>query len=101
MFKARCVECHAAGAVAVPKTTLYLTADVAYKSLVGVSADETCGGQFVVPSKSSESYLVKKLIESSPCDGLQMPMAYEGMFVPLDSSQLATIVGWIDEGAPP
>jgi len=101
VFKARCTECHSAGAVAVPKTTLYLTADVAYDSLVGVSADETCGGTFVVPGKSAESYLVQKLTESTPCDGMQMPMAYEGPFVPIDSTQLGTIVSWIDEGAPP
>jgi hypothetical protein len=101
VFKARCVECHSAGAFAVPKTTLYLTADVAYSALVGVAADETCGGIFVVPGKSSESYLGQKLTETTPCDGMQMPMAYEGPFMPLDSTQLATIVSWIDEGAPP
>jgi len=102
VFKARCVQCHSAGAVAVPKTSLYLTADVAYSALVSVaSADEPCGGTFVVPGKSSQSYLVQKLTEASPCDGMQMPMQYEGPFVPLDSTQLATIVNWIDEGAPP
>lgn len=101
VFKARCVECHSAGAVAVPKTTLYLTADVAYGALVGVVADETCGGIFVVPGKSAESYLIQKLTEAAPCDGMEMPMAYEGPFVPLDATQLATIESWIDAGAPP
>lgn len=101
VFKARCVECHSTAAFAVPKTTLYLTADVAYSALVGVVADESCGGTFVIPGKSSASYLVQKLTEAAPCDGVQMPMAYEGPFMPLDSTQLATIVSWIDEGAPP
>ena len=101
VFKARCVGCHSAGAIAVPKTTLYLTADVAYSAMVGVVADETCGGIFVIPGKSSESYLVQKLTEAAPCDGVQMPMAYESPFMPLDSTQLAAIVSWIDEGAPP
>lgn len=101
IFKARCVACHSAGAVAVPKTTLYLTADVAYNALVGVPADETCGGIFVVPGQSSASYLVHKLTEASPCDGMQMPLAYEAPFMPLDATQLATIVSWIDAGALP
>jgi hypothetical protein len=101
VFKDRCVSCHTANAFAAPKTTLYLTADVAYNALVGMPADETCGGIFVVPGDSSQSYLVRKLADATPCDGAQMPMAYEGPFMPLNAGEMATIVSWIDEGARP
>jgi hypothetical protein len=101
IFKTRCVPCHSAGAFAVPKTSLYLTADVAYSSLVGVAADETCAGILVVPGSPSQSYLVQKLTEQTPCSGVQMPMAYEAPFMGLTSAQMATIESWIDAGAPP
>ena len=101
IFKTRCVPCHSAGAFAVPKTSLYLTADVAYSSLVGVAADETCAGILVVPGSPSQSYLVQKLTEQTPCSGVQMPMAYEAPFMGLTSAQMATIQSWIDAGAPP
>ena len=101
IFKTRCVPCHRAGAFAVPKTSLYLTADVAYNSLVGVAADETCAGILVVPGGPSQSYLIKKLTEQPPCSGVQMPMAYEAPFMPLTSAQMATIESWIATGAPP
>ncbi|HSS38985.1 MAG TPA: hypothetical protein VLT58_09460 [Polyangia bacterium] len=101
IFKTRCVPCHSAGAFAVPKTSLYLTADVAYGSLVGVAADEACAGILVVPGSPSQSYLVHKLTEQTPCSGVQMPMAYEAPFMPLTSAQMATIQSWIAAGAPP
>jgi hypothetical protein len=102
VFKARCVSCHAAGAIVAGLPRLHLTADVAYGSLVGVAAEQTCGGILVVPSDSAQSYLVHKLVDATPCEGVRMPMAGElGTFVPLSDADLATIRTWIDQGAPP
>ena len=101
IFRARCTECHAAGAIAPGMPSLHLTSDVAYRSLVGVPAEQTCGGTLVVPSSSAQSYLLRKLIEATPCQGVRMPMAYEGPFAPLSDADLEAIRSWIDQGAPP
>jgi len=101
IFRARCTACHAAGAIAPGMPSLHLTSDVAYRSLVGVPAQQTCGGTLVVPSSSAQSYLMRKLIEASPCQGVQMPMAYEGLFMPLADADLQSIRSWIDQGATP
>jgi len=74
---------------------------VAYGSLVGAPAQQTCGGTLVVPSSAAQSYLMRKVIEASPCEGAQMPMAYEGPFMPLADVDLQSIRTWIDQGAPP
>ena len=101
IFKARCTQCHAAGAIAPGMPSLHLTSDVAYRSLVGVPAQQTCGGTLVVPSSAAQSYLMRKLIEGSPCEGMQMPMAYEAPFMPLADADLQAIRSWIDQGAAP
>ena len=102
VFKARCVSCHAAGAIVAGLPRLHLTADVAYGSLVSVAAEQTCGGILVVPSDAARSYLVHKLVDAPPCQGARMPMAAElGTFMPLSDADVATIRKWIDQGAPP
>jgi len=101
VFKARCTACHAAGAIAPGMPALHLTADVAYKSLVGVPAEQSCGGTLVVPSSSAQSYLVRKLIDATPCEGVRMPMAYEAPFMPLSDADLQAVRSWIDQGAAP
>jgi cytochrome c5 len=102
IFKERCTLCHAAGVIVAGLPKLHLTADVAYRSLVGVAAEQTCGGILVVPSDSARSYLVHKLVDATPCEGVRMPMAPElGTFMPLSDGDVTTIRNWIDQGAPP
>jgi hypothetical protein len=101
VFKARCVSCHAAGAIAPGMPQLHLTADVAYRSLVGAPAEQACGGTLVVPSDSERSYLLRKLVDTIPCKGMQMPLAYEAPFMALKEADLAAIRVWIDQGALP
>jgi cytochrome c5 len=102
VFKTRCVSCHAAGAIVAGLPRLHLTADVAYRSLVGVPAEQTCGGILVVPSDSARSYLVDKLVNTTPCEGVRMPMAAElGTFMPLSDADVAAVRSWIDQGALP
>jgi hypothetical protein len=78
-----------------------LTAADAYGALVNHPADETCGGTRVVPGDPATSYLVQKLTQATPCDGLRMPRPFEiGPGIPLTADQISTITAWIAAGAP-
>ena len=101
VFKARCVACHAAGAIAPGMPHLHLTVDVAYRSLVDMPAEQACGKTLVVPSDSAKSYLFRKITDTPPCSGERMPIAYEAPFMPLGDADVAAVKTWIDQGAPP
>jgi hypothetical protein len=104
IFAQRCTTCHDATRTGGLPTypALSLTAADAYAALVGQPADETCGGTLVVPGDPGSSYLVKKLTQDPPCDGMHMPRPFEVIMAPpLTAAQLATIANWIAAGAPP
>jgi cytochrome c5 len=103
IFAERCTICHDANKMGLPTyPQLSLTAADAYGALVGQAADETCGGTLVVPGGPASSYLMKKLTQDAPCDGMRMPRPYEIIGAPpLTAAQLATISGWIAAGARP
>ena len=102
IFDAHCITCHDATKVGLPANpAVPLTSDVSYSTLVGMPAMETCGGTRVVPGNSANSYLYHKVADATPCSGSQMPRPFEaGPTVPLSAADIATIKGWIDEGAP-
>ncbi len=102
IFDDRCVTCHDASKQGLPSyPMLPLTDGAAHDALVGVPADETCGGTRVVPGDPDASYLVQKLTQETPCNGARMPRPFEvGNAPPLTSDQLATIRAWIQSGAP-
>lgn len=73
---------------------LDLSADVAYANLVNVASGEQPGMLRVAPGKSSESFLIKKLLGQNTS---RMPPAPAP---PLDASVIDSIRAWIDRGAP-
>ena len=103
IFDARCIVCHDAQRQGLPTyPMLPLTAGASYAALVGHPADETCGGTRVVPGDSARSYLIHKLSDAPPCEGLRMPRGFEVLTPPpLDEPTMAIIRRWIDAGAPP
>jgi hypothetical protein len=103
VFAAHCTNCHDATKQGLPTyPQLSLTAGDAYAALVNKPADETCGGTRVVPGNPGASYLMQKLTQDPPCDGLHMPRAFEVIAPPpLTSAELGAISGWISAGAGP
>jgi hypothetical protein len=104
VFAAHCTTCHDGSKQAFLPLypQLSLTAGDAYAALVNKPADETCGGTRVVPGDPASSYLMQKLTQDPPCDGLHMPRAFEVIApAPLTSAELTAISGWISAGAPP
>jgi cytochrome c553 len=102
LFAAHCTTCHDAKYLDVipryPK--LSLTAADAYAALVNAPAHETCGGTLVVPGHSATSYLMRKLLDDPPCEGLHMPRSFEVIPpTPLTAAELASVSRWIDQGA--
>jgi hypothetical protein len=103
VFAAHCTICHDGTKQAVLPLypQLSLTAGDAYAALVNKPADETCGGTRVVPGDPASSYLMQKLTQDPPCDGLHMPRAFEIIPPPpLTSAELSALSGWIATGAP-
>lgn len=104
LFTDRCVTCHdGARPNALPLyPQLSLTPADAYAALVNKAATEPCGGTLVVPGSPDQSYLVAKLTQAMPCDGLHMPRSFEGpMTPPFTTAELGTIRSWISAGALP
>lgn len=101
IFDARCITCHDKSKVGLPSyPALSLVAGDARMALVNQPALETCGGKYVVPGAPEQSYLLKKLSEQTPCDGVRMPRPFEvGVVAPLSDAELATIRSWISAGA--
>jgi hypothetical protein len=95
------VRCHDATNTHPPGyAELPLTADAAYASLVSKPAHETCGGTLVIPNDAAHSYLLHKVSDATPCDGVRMPRAFEvGPAVSLSADEIATIQNWIAGGA--
>jgi hypothetical protein len=103
IFAQRCTICHDAKTNGLPHyPMLSLVAADAYAALVGVPADETCGGTRVVPGNADASYLMQKLTQDPPCFGLHMPRSFEIIPPqPLSADELGSIRSWINAGAPP
>ena len=101
IFNDRCVTCHDKSKVGLPSyPQLSLVAADSRAALVNKSALETCGGKYVVPGQPSQSYLVHKVSDATPCDGNRMPAPFEVLhMVPLSAEQIATISAWIGAGA--
>jgi hypothetical protein len=56
----------------------------------------------VTPNDPDHSYLVHKVADATPCDGMKMPRPFEVIPpAPLTDAELATIRAWINAGAPP
>jgi hypothetical protein len=102
-FQERCTICHDAHTMGLPHyPQLSLTAADAYAALVNVPADEACGGMRVVPGDPTASYLMKKLTEDPPCNGLHMPRAFSLVTPdPVTPAQLYSLRRWIAAGAKP
>jgi hypothetical protein len=103
IFVQRCTVCHDARTTGLPHyPMLSLVAADAYAALVGVPADETCGGTRVVPGNADASYLMQKLTLDEPCFGMHMPRPFELVPPPpLSADELGSIRNWINAGAPP
>ena len=98
IFTKRCVQggCHTLGS---EQGGLALHPSVAYDELVGITA-QTSGTVYlrVSPGNAADSWLVR-LVQQDPAprNGLpRMPLAA----TPLTPNQIATIVNWIEQGAP-
>jgi hypothetical protein len=105
IFDEHCVNCHDAAKQNIPAyPELPLTAGVAHASLVSQPAHETCGGTLVIPGDPSHSYLVHKLTDATPCEGMHMPRRFEGgpgPMLSLSADEMSTISRWISSGAQP
>ena len=103
IFDSRCVLCHDKSKQGLPTfPQLSLVASDAHAALVNKGATETCGGILVVPGNPDRSYLIHKLTQATPCDGLQMPRPFEIIkSPPLSADQVAVIRSWISGGAKP
>ncbi|MBI3797971.1 MAG: hypothetical protein HY268_13525 [Deltaproteobacteria bacterium] len=103
IFTNRCATdgCHSHITVA---GDLDLSKGRAFRRTVAVQSEVDSEGRFRVnPGKSSESYLYQKIIAGgSMITGTRMPPACpSNPNACLSDSDIQTIVGWIDEGAPP
>lgn len=110
IFDKSCTTCHDAAKKGLQaEIPLYpelsLTADAAYQNIVGKPGLETCGGPLVTPGDSNSSYLLHKLKDDRPCDGMRMPISTSKFIVvgmppvTLPPEDIATIQAWIDAGA--
>jgi hypothetical protein len=102
-FDDRCVICHDKSKQGLPTfPQLSLVAGDARAALVGKAATEKCGGILAVPGDPDHSYLMKKLTQAAPCEGMQMPRPFEVIKPPpLTAGELATLRSWIGAGANP
>ena len=103
IFDSRCVNCHDKSKAGLPTyPQLSLVANDALAALVSKPATEPCGGTLVTPGDPDHSYLIHKLSDATPCDGMRMPRAFEGLPAPpLTPEQMTTIRSWISAGAKP
>lgn len=101
IFDEHCVTCHdksKGGLPTYPALSLVEGDSKAY--LVNKAALETCGGTYVVPGQPDQSYLVRKVSDPTPCEGVQMPRGFEVIKPPaLTAVEIATIRSWIAAGA--
>jgi len=68
--------------------------------LVNQPALEACGGTYVVPGAPDQSYLIEKVSNANPCDGMRMPRPFEILPAqPLSPAEIATLRSWISAGA--
>ena len=103
IFDSRCVSCHDKSTTGLPRyPQLSLVAADTLAALVNKAASEPCGGTLVVPGDPDNSYLIHKLSDTTPCDGMHMPRPFEVLPAPpLTAEQLTTIRSWISAGAKP
>ena len=82
--------CHVAGNI----TELDLSQGVAYNSIVNVDSGQDRSYKIVLPSNSTDSWLVIK-IEGRQTLGLRMPPSAD----PLSDVRIQNIKNWVDRGA--
>jgi hypothetical protein len=101
IFDAHCLTCHDKSKSGLPTyPALSLVAGDSKASLVNQAALETCGGTYVVPGAPDQSYLVHKVSDASPCEGVRMPRPFEVIAPPpLTANEIAIIRSWISTGA--
>jgi hypothetical protein len=104
IFDDKCTGCHDANRPPIPDFPGYpqlpLTVDRSYDALISQPSLETCGGIRVVPGNPDASYLLHKVSDATPCDGLRMPRGGNIIAPPLSATEIATIRSWIAAGAP-
>lgn len=86
-------ECHTEMDREAP---LALEPGEAYDNLVGVTAEDCGGRDYVVPNSPDQSYLIEKLMGGTVCSGERMPLGENA----LPTAGIHTIVNWICAGAP-
>jgi len=103
LFDSRCVICHDKSKGGLPTyPQLSLLATDALSALVNKAATEPCGGTLVVPGDPDHSYLIHKLVDDTPCDGMRMPRSFSLLpSPPFTTSEMTTIRSWISAGAKP
>jgi hypothetical protein len=101
IFDSHCVLCHDKSKASLPSyPALSLVQSDSRAALVNRPALETCGGIYVVPGQPQQSYLIHKLSDNPPCEGVRMPAPFEIIKPPpLSAAELAAIAGWISAGA--
>jgi hypothetical protein len=97
MFTKRCSigGCHS---IASRQGELVLVAGYAYDSLVNQPSSLAPGFDRVVPGDAADSWLVRMIgpDDAARFSNARMPLAGQ----PLTDNQIATIVNWIENGAP-
>ncbi len=95
IFTSRCIACHSgAGA----PQGLMLTEGDSYNALINVPSTEQADLMLVTPGNAEISYLVHKIRGDQTITGNQMPLNGPPF---LNSTQISTIVDWINNGALP
>lgn len=97
IFTARCAtaSCHN---LATQQLGLNLQEGYAYDEIVGLTSPTSLGFAYIQPLDADNSWLVRK-IRADPAprfNGPQMPLGR----TPLTDNQIATIVNWVNAGAP-
>jgi mono/diheme cytochrome c family protein len=96
IFERSCVSCHRPGAFAnLSGIDLVLTAGQSRASLVNQPSSQNAALTLVVPGDSAASLLFLKVSSNMPPVGSTMPL----FGARLNSSELALIRDWIDQGA--
>ncbi|HUI30705.1 MAG TPA: hypothetical protein VLX91_10845 [Candidatus Acidoferrales bacterium] len=94
IFTSNCTNSSCHGGT-TPQRGQNLSAGQAYNNIVNVASQEVPSYDRIRPYRSDSSYLYLKITGASGITGARMP--YGGS--PLQTSDIATIKAWIDQGA--
>ena len=94
IFDARCTVCHSGAAA---PQGLILTEDQSFSAIVNVNSTQQSDLLLVNPGDADSSYLVQKILGTPGITGAQMPRNGPPF---LSTSQIETIVNWVNQGAP-